>query len=115
MKRFLLSGPHLGPEQAGENLGLRVPDCVEPGESWEIGISGSDNPGDIDCVVESVEDAENAFERPVSFRSDGGERLVGRTSVPTEGLYRVTVEADGNPTLTQLILAVSTSHVDENG
>ncbi|WP_331740402.1 hypothetical protein OG613_46135 (plasmid) [Streptomyces sp. NBC_00015] len=114
VKRFLLSGPHLGPEQAGENLGLTVPDCVEPGQIWEISISGSDNPADVDCVVESIEDSEGAFERSVSLRSVGGEQLVGHPSVPREGLFRVTVEAAGNPILTQLVLAASAANANDD-
>lgn len=100
---FLLEEEDLGPDQADEGLGLTVPDYVTPGTPWSLRITGTDDPGGIDCTVAAVD---GGVRREVRPYAGGGDALSADVELPAAGLYRVTVEADRLPSpLTQLVFA----------
>ncbi|MFF4695872.1 lipase/acyltransferase domain-containing protein [Streptomyces chattanoogensis] len=99
---FLEEDEHLGPDQAASGLGLTVPDFVTPGTTWEIQVTGTDDPAGITCTVTGTD---GGFTKPARLYADEDDALTARIQVPDAGLYRVTVEADGPTPLTQLVLA----------
>lgn len=100
---FLLEDDHLGPDQANEGLGLKVPDYVVPNSEWTIRITGTDDPSGVDCTVASVD---GDFQREARLYASDGDALGASVKVPGVGLYRVTVEADYvTSPLTQLVFA----------
>ncbi|MFF7415462.1 esterase/lipase family protein [Streptomyces lydicus] len=101
---FLEEDEHLGPDQAASGLGLTVPDFVTPNDTWEIRVTGTDDPAGVICTVAGVE---GDFTKRARLYADEDNALTARIQVPDGGLYRVTVEADSVTPLTQLVLAGS--------
>ncbi|MEU9502472.1 hypothetical protein [Streptomyces sp. NPDC048196] len=106
---FLQEDAHLGPEQAASGLGLTVPDFITPHATWEIQITGTDDPAGITCTIAGVD---GDFTKRARLYADDDDALTARIQVPDVGLYRVTVDTDGPAPLTQLVLAGSDADED---
>lgn len=115
---FLEEDEHLGPPQAAAGLGLRVPDLVAPGTPWPVHVHGADGPAGLECTVEEV-GAPGGFRARTALYAEyveeagdaggagewGDEVVTGRVTVPSPGLYRVTLDSGDDTPLTQLVLA----------
>ncbi|MGY1583752.1 lipase/acyltransferase domain-containing protein [Streptomyces sp. MN13] len=99
---FLADEDYLGQLQADRGLGLKVPDYVEVGAKWDLAITGTDSPAGISCTVAAVD---TRYTRIFPASADGNNRLRATCSVPSVGLYRVTVTSGHSPDLTQLVFA----------
>ncbi|WP_231631085.1 lipase/acyltransferase domain-containing protein, partial [Streptomyces clavuligerus] len=114
---FLEEDEHLGPPQAAARLGLQVPDFVAPGKRWTLRVHGADGPAGLDCVVEKVAEESapgGAFRVRAALYGDdeddrsgggSGDALAARVAVPSEGLYRVSLDSGDGAPLSQLVLA----------
>lgn len=88
----------------GGRLGLDVPDLVEARRQFEITIR---NPGrSVTAASCCIVDVSTGAAANVSVQSSGGGLLVGSTSAPAPGLYRVVATAGASHTVTDLTLAV---------
>lgn len=93
---------------AGE-LGLRIPDIVHPGISFDVVVTGADDPAAVECVVErpiGEWKAERVAGPTMSRRRDGGEGLTANTRIPEPGLYRILVKTGGSDPVSQLVLCL---------
>jgi hypothetical protein len=95
------TGPWLG---AGD-LGLDVPDLVEPVVPFTVAVSGVDHPLDVSCrLVDAA--TERMVEAVPLQRRDG--RVAGFATAPAPGVYRVEVTGGGASPVTQLLMADTT-------
>jgi pimeloyl-ACP methyl ester carboxylesterase len=96
------TGPWLG---AGD-IGLDLPDLVEPATPFHIGISGVAHPREATCRI--VDTATDRMVQAVPLLPAGG-RIVGVTTVAAPGVYRVEVTGGGASAVTQLLMADATA------
>ncbi|WP_346009697.1 hypothetical protein [Streptomyces sp. SID1328] len=99
---FLVEDDHLGLDQADGGLGLNLPDLVHPTTPWDLTVTGTDDPAGLTCTIEAVE---GDYTKPARLQADGDSRLRARSTVPHDGLYRVTLTSPHSPELTQLVFA----------
>jgi pimeloyl-ACP methyl ester carboxylesterase len=92
------TGPWLG---AGE-IGLDVPDLVEPGTPFSVEVSGAEHPLEVSCRI-----IDTATERMVQIvplqRVEG--RIAGLASVDAPGVYRIEAAGGGASPVSQLLMA----------
>jgi hypothetical protein len=92
------TGPWLG---AGD-LGLDVPDLVEPAVPFTVAVSGVDHPLDVSCRL--VDAATERMVQAVALQRRDG-RVAGLATAPAPGVYRVEVTGGGASAVTQLLMA----------
>jgi len=93
-----------GPWLAGvRHLGLAVPDMVAVADSFDIRVTGCDDPAAVVCRVTDAASG-RAVAQPLPGRD--GDGLRARTRVTRPGLYRVEVKTGGLSAVTDLVLAV---------
>lgn len=92
------TGPWLG---AGD-IGLDLPDLVEPATPFTVEVSGVDHPLDVSCRI--VDTATDRMVQTVVLRRMDG-RIAGLTSVAAPGVYRVEVTGGGASAVSQLLMA----------
>lgn len=90
----------LGPRLGAGDIGLSVPDVVEPEEEWIARIDGAD-PHEVRCVVTDA-DTGAVVDRPPAHRRDG--MVVAAVTLPSPGIYRIEVAGGGSP-VGQLVMA----------
>jgi lecithin:cholesterol acyltransferase len=99
----------LGPRLGDAEIGLDLPDVVMPGTPWAATITGA-APHEASCRVLDVQTGQ-VVDHPILSRADGEVRAA--VTLPEPGLYRVEVSGGGSSAVTQIVLAVDTSHDDE--
>jgi Lecithin:cholesterol acyltransferase len=99
---FLLEDDHLGPDQAEDGIGLTVPDYTPAGTPWDCVVTGTDDPAQVECTIAATD---TAWETSVRFEAIDDDQLGAKVTLPTPGLYRVTVKADYGPVVTQLVFS----------
>jgi hypothetical protein len=92
------TGPWLG---AGD-LGLDLPDVVEPAVPFTVAVSGVEHPLDVSCRL--VDTATERMVQAVALQRRDG-RVAGSASAPAPGVYRVEVTGGGASAVTQLLMA----------
>jgi pimeloyl-ACP methyl ester carboxylesterase len=92
------TGPWLG---AGE-IGLDVPDLVEPAAPFTVEVSGVEHPLDVSCRI--VDTASDRMVQAVALQRRDG-RIAGLASVAAPGVYRVEVAGGGASAVSQLLMA----------
>jgi pimeloyl-ACP methyl ester carboxylesterase len=92
------TGPWLG---AGE-IGLDLPDLVEPATPFTVEVSGVEHPLDVSCRI--VDTASDRMVQTVPLQWMDA-RIAGLTSVGAPGVYRVEVTGGGASAVSQLLMA----------
>jgi pimeloyl-ACP methyl ester carboxylesterase len=92
------TGPWLG---AGE-IGLDVPDLVQPGAPFTVEVSGVEHPLEVSCRI--VDTASDRMVQVVPLQRIDG-RIAGRTAVGAPGVYRVEAAGGGASAVSQLLMA----------
>ncbi|MFF2045514.1 hypothetical protein ACFVVX_34355 [Kitasatospora sp. NPDC058170] len=94
----------LGPSMGTDQVGLDVPDLVEAGVPWQLHLPGADSTAHVGLTVQDTGGDTPATSPWPSLR-DG--RIGARVTLPAPGLYRVTAVVSGQPSITQLVLAIA--------
>ncbi|MFI8243397.1 hypothetical protein ACIF83_40165 [Streptomyces sp. NPDC085866] len=104
VKEFLVDDERLdlGPDQAEDGIGLNVPDYVSPNAVWGCVVSGTDDPSQVECTIAALE---GDWQKKVAFEVIGDDKLGVKVTLPDLGLYRITVQSDYDPFVTQLDFA----------
>ncbi|MEV2207614.1 hypothetical protein AB0E16_19500, partial [Streptomyces sp. NPDC047970] len=89
----------IGLPGTGTAVGLRVPERVAPGRPWTLRVTGPAALGGIRCAVQDAVTGRTAV-TPRLRGTEGG--LEGSVVLPSSGLYRVVVEREGAPPVTEL-------------
>lgn len=85
-------------------IGLEVPDLVQPGEEFTITVTGEEDPAAVTCVVEDIGEAE-VVRRPGLRWSNG--TLAETVTLAAPGLYRIGVKAGAADPVTQVVLVAA--------
>lgn len=100
---------HLGPPAGHDDIGLTVPDHVQPGRPWTLHLHTTRPPATLHATITPVDgDDEHALPLRLN-RADGPDRnqlLVARHTTTTPGLYRITIDTGAGPDthLTELLI-----------
>ncbi|WP_435601086.1 AAA family ATPase [Streptomyces sp. C10-9-1] len=94
----------IGLPGTGTAVGLRVPERVAPGRPWTLRVTGPAALGGIRCAVQDAVTGRTAV-TPRLRGTEGG--LEGSVVLPSSGLYRVVVEREGAPPVTELVLVAA--------
>lgn len=92
----------LGPRLGGGEIGLDIPDVVDPGVEWVARVTGV-APHEAACRVVNVQTG-LAVDHPPLHRGDSQVRAT--VSLPEPGLFRVEVSGGGESAVTQVVMAV---------
>jgi hypothetical protein len=91
-----------GPPMGLGELGLDLPDLVEPDQEWQAVITGGAAPHTTRCFVTDVATGRDVA-APRLERRDG--QLVAPVRLPRPGLFRVRAAGSGSSPVQQLVLA----------
>lgn len=83
------------------DLGLGVPDVVEPGEPWLVSVHGADAPLDVRVEV-TEEDGPTVADVPRPFRENGG--IAARVRSLPPGIYCVSVDGAGMAPVSERVM-----------
>jgi hypothetical protein len=98
----VLTDRDLGEVQAPPGFGIRLPDIVRPGQPFDVSvIDGA--PGGT-CRVTNGETNEQVAVSLVNLRA---EEAAATVSIPTAGLYRVTVTSGGYSSVQELVICLT--------
>jgi hypothetical protein len=95
------SGPWLGVGQ----LGLDVPDVVDAGQPYWVGITGVERPTEVRCAVIDVSSGLRV-DTPAVGRRDGA--VAARAQPLPPGLYWVRIDGGGASPVTQMLMSTPT-------
>ncbi|MCQ6553288.1 AAA family ATPase [Streptomyces sp. C10-9-1] len=94
----------IGLPGTGPAVGLRVPERVAPGRPWTLRVTGPAALRGIRCAVQDAATGRTVV-TPRLRGTEGG--LEGSVVLVSSGLYRVVVEREGAPPVTELVLAAA--------
>lgn len=105
VRGLILDRPWRGIPLGEGHLGLEVPDAAVVGDTFEIVVTGEDDPGLVDVRLDRIDpDQDVRLSAPLVGRSAGREGLRADLRLVEPGLYRVSVATGGSNPVTQLVL-----------
>jgi hypothetical protein len=91
----------LGPPMGTGELGIELPDVVDPGQEWKALVTGISHPRQAHCTIHD-EQTNTQIAAPRLEQQDG--RLVAPTRLQAPGIYRVWITASGYTPVSQLVM-----------
>src|SRR5262249_41321133 len=112
--RATILARHLGGRLGEGQVGIRVPDLVLPGEEWPVLVDGVEPHASI-CTIHDPGTGQ-LIHAPFPLHVRDG-KVQATVTLPTRGLYRISVTAGGTAPVTQLVLATDpdTGTLDADG
>ena len=102
----VLTDRRTGPWQGAGELGLDLPDVVDAGRPFEIGVTGADRTHDVTCrIIDVATGLQVDAPRLVST----GDGVLAPAEPRPTGLYRVSIDGGGTSQVSQLLMVVATT------
>jgi hypothetical protein len=92
---------NLGPPMAAGELGLELPDVVDPDQEWTALVTGIEHVRDARCTVHDEQTGRQVASPRLDWR-DG--EVVAPMRLPSPGIFRVRIAGSGYSSVSQLVL-----------
>jgi hypothetical protein len=107
--RDVLVDRRTGPWLGDAELGLAIPDVVQAGQPFQIGVTGADRPIDVTCAVFDLSSGQRV-DTPTIRRRDGTLTATAQPLPP--GLYQVRIEGGGASPVSQILMSTEPAEAE---